>query len=89
MIKLPPLFALEMRILDNTVFDYDTDIPKFEEVTTNAIDYCIQSLQNIPQLHTFVMEKLDWKKIPNIAAVRLSEPLVQELRAKVQVLFIP
>lgn len=87
-IKLPPLFALEIIILDFTVFDYNTDIPKFEEVTTNAIDYCLNSLQNIPQLHVSVMEKLKWKKIPNIAAVQLDEDLVKELKSKVQVSFV-
>lgn len=87
MIKLPPLFALEIVILDNIVFDYNTSIPKFEEVTTNAIDYCIKSLQNIPQLHTLIMEKLKWNKILNITTVQLHEALVNTLKSKVQVLF--
>lgn len=83
--ELPPLFYLEIVILESTVFDYSTQISRFEEVMTNAIDYCIKSLQDIPQIHVFVMEKLKWSKKPNIAAVQLDEALVQELRLRVQV----
>lgn len=83
--KLPPLFSLEIVILESTVFDYNTQLSRFEEVTTNAIDYCIRSLQNISQIHVHVMEKLKWNTTPSIAAVQLKETLVQELRSRVQV----
>lgn len=85
MVKKPPLFSLEIIIVDNKSFDYSTRISRFEEVTNNAIDHCINSLQEIPQIHIFVMDKLKWSTRPNIAAVALDEPLVQELKLKVQV----
>lgn len=88
MIKLPPLFALEIIIINNSIFDYDTNISKFEEVTTSVIDYCLKSLQDIPQLHVLVMDKLKWNKAPNIAVVQLDESLVKELKSKLQVLLI-
>lgn len=86
MVKKPPLFSLEVIIVENKSFDYSTRISRFEEVTNNAIDHCINSLQEIPQIHIFVMDKLKWSSRPNIAAVALDEPLVQELKHKVQVL---
>lgn len=85
MIKKPPLFSLEVIIVDNKSFDYNTQISKFVEVTTNAIDHCINSLQEIPQIHIFVMDRLKWSTRPNIAAVALDEPLVQKLRFRVEV----
>jgi len=87
MVRKPPLFSLELIIVDNKSFDYSTQISRFEEVTNGAIDHCINSLQEIPQIHTFVMDKLKWSTHPNIAAVALDEPLVQKLKLKVQVHF--
>ena len=85
MIKKPPLFSLEVAIIDNKCFEYTTQISKFEEVITNAIDHCINSLQEIKQIHIYVLDKLKWHYFPNIAAVGLDEPLVQKLRSRVQV----
>jgi len=87
MVKKPPLFSLEVMIVDNQNFEYNSRISKFEEVTNNAIDHCINSLQEIPQIHVFVMDKLKWSTRPNIAAVALNESLVQTLQIKVKVSF--
>ena len=85
MIKKPPLFVLEVTAIDNNHFEYTTRISKFSEVTTNAIDHCINSLQEIPQIHVYVLDRLKWHYFPNIAAVTLDEPLVQKLKSRVEV----
>lgn len=89
MIKKPPLFALEVVIAEGSLFEYNTVIRRFEEVTTKAIDHCLTVLQTIPQVEAFVMDKLKWSKIPNIGAVQLNEPLVGKLKSRVQVLLYP
>ena len=86
MIRKPPLFALEVVTAENAVFDYNTVISRFEEVTKKAIDHCITVLQNIPQVEASIMDKLKWSKIPMVGAVQLNEPLVEKLKSRVEVL---
>jgi hypothetical protein len=86
MIRKPPLFALEVVTAENAVFDYNTVISRFEEVTKKAIDHCITVLQNIPQVEASIMDKLKWSKIPLVGAVQLNEPLVEKLKSRVEVL---
>lgn len=86
MIRKPPLFALEVVTAENAVFDYNTVISRFEEVTKKAIDHCVTVLQNIPQVEASIMDKLKWSKIPLVGAVQLNEPLVEKLKSRVEVL---
>lgn len=85
MIKKQPLFSLELTIEQNHKIGYNTQVSHFEDVVTKAIDNCIIALQEIPQIHVFVMDRLKWSTHPNIAAVALDEPLVQNLKLRVKV----
>nr|PNR26425.1 hypothetical protein PHYPA_031000 [Physcomitrium patens] len=84
MIQKPPLFSLEIVMLENTLFDYNTHIPSIEQVITNCIEHCINSLKSIPQVHFFVMSKLKWTQTLHIATIKLKESLVQALITRVQ-----
>jgi hypothetical protein len=84
-IKKPPLFALEIVILEEGIFDYSTPLKNFEAVVCKAFDNAIICTQTIQQIEPSVMEKLMWSGVPNIYSVNQCEERIVALKNRIQV----
>ncbi|CAM6094963.1 unnamed protein product [Calypogeia fissa] len=80
MVKKPPLFALEVVTAEGGVFEYNTQIKNFEEVTIRMLEHALKLLQSIPQLEPSIMENQFWSKIPNLSTPQVKEPEIQGVK---------
>lgn len=65
MVKKPPLFALEIVTAEGGIFEYNTQLKNFEEVTVRSLEFAVKCLQTIPQIEASIMENQFWSKVPN------------------------
>ncbi|BBN11637.1 hypothetical protein Mp_5g13570 [Marchantia polymorpha subsp. ruderalis] len=85
MVKKPPLFALEIVTAEGGIFEYNTQLKNFEEVTVRSLEFAVKCLQTIPQIEASIMENQFWSKVPNLSTPMLEEPLIIALKSRVQV----
>jgi hypothetical protein len=85
MTKKPPLFSLEVVTAEGGVFEYNTQVKNFEEVTVRVLDHALKLLLSIPQLEPSIMESQFWSKIPNLSTPQVKEPDIQAVRLRITV----